>query len=408
MLDGKQIVTIEHLGENDGQLHPAQQAMIAAHGSQCGFCTPGIVMSLFTLYRQGEKPDRQRIDDHLAGNLCRCTGYGPIIESARRMFDHPEASAWSDRLRDTESQLRAWQDNSDLDYQSPAGHYLAPATGASLAEQLAAHQDATLVAGATDVGLWVTKQHRRLTPLIDVTRIAELQRYEQRDQELHIGAAVRYEDAMARLAAIFSDLGELVRRIGSTQVRHSGTIGGNIANGSPIGDMPPALIALDARIVLRSLNGRRELALEDFFIDYGRQDRAADEFLETVIIPLSGHGVLRCHKVSKRFDQDITACLGAFNITVEDDRVRAARIAYGGMAAIPKRARAAEAALIGQPWRDDTVEAAAAALTDDFAPISDMRASAGYRLQVARNLLRKVYLEDRAGASIRLAHRGTA
>ncbi len=409
MLDGKHIVTVEHLRSQSGELHPAQAAMVANHGSQCGFCTPGFIMSLFTMYRSGERPSRRQIDDHLTGNLCRCTGYGPIIDSARQMFDRAEASEWNGRLEEAERQVRQWHDdNAALDFVTSYGRYFAPRNMADLQQAVHDRPNATIVAGATDVGLWVTKLRRRLDPLIDITRVRELHEIRESDNILNIGAAVRYSDAHQLLEGKFPELGELIRRLGSVQVRNSGTIGGNIANGSPIGDMPPALIALDASITLNRNGVKRSLPLEDFFIEYGKQDRAGDEFLESIQVPLTGHGEFRCHKLSKRFDQDITAVLGAFNITLNDGRVEMARIAFGGMAAIPKRSPACEAALNGQPWNEQSIETATAALAEDFTPLSDMRASAGYRLQAAQNLLRKYYLESQQQTSIRLATREDA
>ncbi len=409
MLDGRHVLTVEHLRDTDGTLHPAQTALIAHHGSQCGFCTPGFVMSLFALYLNGGAGDLQTIDDALAGNLCRCTGYGPIIAAAEAMQAESEPAGWPARRCAAEEQLAEWAgDKAMLDLQTSYGRYLAPKTMAGLQAALKEHPDGSIIAGATDVGLWVTKMHRRLDPLIDVTRVDGLCGIDDTGDELVIGAAVRYETAHQSLARYFPELGELVRRIGASQVRNAGTIGGNIANGSPIGDMPPALIALDARITLNRGGRRRQIALEDFFIGYGKQDRAADEFLESVSLPKTARGEFRCHKVSKRFDQDITAILGAYNITIENGRVADARIAYGGMAAIPKRARACENALIGQPWTKATVRAAQQALENDFTPLTDMRASAGYRQTAAGNLLQKYFLEHQQSASLRLAFRGDA
>jgi xanthine dehydrogenase small subunit len=408
MLDGKHILTVEHLRSVNGDLHPAQQAMVDNHGSQCGFCTPGFVMSLFTMYRDGGKTSLQEIDDSLAGNLCRCTGYGPIIESAKDMLEEDESAEWPERLSSAAKQIQHWHDDqAPLVYQNELGRYFAPRSLEDLQYALKNNADATIVAGATDVGLWVTKMGRRLDPLIDITRVEALHRINDSDDTLTIGSAVRYSDVHDLLTSKFPELGEIIRRIGSTQVRNSGTIGGNIANGSPIGDTPPALIALDASITLNKQGVRRTIALEDFYIDYGRQDRAADEFLESIDIPLKGQGDFRCHKLTKRFDQDITATLGAFNVSVVDSQVQSARIAFGGMAAIPKRAKACEAALISQPWNEATIENACSALAKDFTPLSDMRASADYRLVAAQNLLRKYYLEVLTANPIRLSLRGS-
>ncbi len=385
-LQGKQLIAVEHLKAADGSLHPVQQALVESHGSQCGFCTPGFVMSLFALYRDGGARDRGVIDDALAGNLCRCTGYGPIVAAARCMGagdDGDEAAVLA--------QLASFDDGEALALE---GGYFAPRTADDLAARLLAYPEATILAGGTDVGLWVTKQHRRLEPIVYVGAVAELRRLEVTAERIEIGAAVTYSEAHRAIAEAYPDFGEVIRRLGSRQIRNLGTIGGNIANGSPIGDSPPPLIALDARLVLRRGDARREIALEDFFIAYGQQDLEPGEFVETVILPRQASDWrFRCYKVSKRFDQDITAVLGAFNLKLEGGRVAAARICYGGMAATPKRASACEAVLTGAPWSEATLSRARDALAQDFAPIGDMRASAAYRLQVARNLLTKVYVE---------------
>ena len=395
MIDGKALVTVESLG--DGALHPVQQAMVEKHGSQCGFCTPGIVMSLYGR-TVGAKGTDAPAEEVLAGNLCRCTGYGPIIEVA-------EASP-AGAAPDVADGLRAMRRAAMLDvtYEDAIGgvtrRWLAPRTIAELASAAEAHPDAVFVAGATDVGLWVTKQHRALQTLISLSEVAELKTITEDADGVRIGAGVRYVDALGVLAGLSGDLAAMVRRLGSTQVRNSGTIGGNIANGSPIGDMPPPLIALDATVVLRMGVETRTLPLEDFFIAYGKQDRRPGEFVEAVIVPRPAAGaIIKVFKLSKRFDQDISAVCGAFVVTLKGGSVSAARIAFGGMAATPKRARACEAALIGQPWTLSTVEAVATALDLDFQPIDDMRASAAYRSLAAKNLLRKVFAET-AGASV--------
>ena len=390
-LDGKQILTVESVA--DGALHPVQQAMIDLHGSQCGFCTPGIIMSLLTLHLNGGAKSRQAIDDALAGNLCRCTGYGPIIDAAEVACATPIDDAWQSRINVAQAQLIAWsKDTAALKVETKSGPYMAPKTPDQLASCLNDHPDATLVAGATDVGLWVTKMGKRLSPIISLSDVADLKSIRTTDTHLDIGAGVTYSNAHAALSGISPSLGELIRRIGSRQVRNSGTVGGNIANGSPIGDMPPALIAMGASVVLRSAQRKREVPLEDFFIEYGKQDLQPGEFVGRVLVPRHVER-FRCYKVSKRFDQDITAVLGAFNIGIDAGIVTSARIAFGGMAGTPVRAAACEVALIGRPWNMDTIGLAQTALDMDFAPMSDMRASASYRSLAARNLLERFYLE---------------
>ncbi|HEY5796233.1 MAG TPA: xanthine dehydrogenase small subunit [Bosea sp. (in: a-proteobacteria)] len=394
-LDGCHLLTVEHLKGEDGALHPVQQAMVDCHGSQCGFCTPGFVMSLFALWLNEEAPSVSRIEDALAGNLCRCTGYEPIIAAAQRMYrlgNRDRVAVRSDVIR---GRLRELADQETLSLTGPAGRFLAPATVEALADLVIAHPGATLVAGATDVGLWVTKGMRRLDSVIYLGQIEELRSIEDRGDHLYIGAMATHAEVRPALAAVSPQLDELMRRFGGEQVRNAGTIGGNIANGSPIGDLPPALIALGAMLVLRRGGEQRRIPLEDFFIDYRKQDRREGEFVEAVIVPKLPPGALfHVSKISKRFDEDISAVCGAFLLRIGDDgRIAEASLAYGGMAGIPKRAAAAEAALIGRAWDEASVADAIAALPRDFTPLSDMRASAGYRLTVAGNLLRRFLIE---------------
>ena len=395
MLHGRTVATVEALKGPAGELHPVQAALRDTHGSQCGFCTPGFVMSLYAAHLNGVPGTEQGIDDVFAGNLCRCTGYGPIVAAARAVRE-AAAPSWDLTRRGIEAEwLAAFEHGADLAYEPGAGAFHAPASADTLSRLFAAHPDATIVAGATDVGLWVTKQHRDLGTIIHVGRCRDLQCIEERDGTLLIGAGVSYSAAFEAIAEHYPDIGELFRRLGSVQVRNAGTIGGNIANGSPIGDSPPALIAAGATLVLRHGDARRELPLEDFFVDYGKQDRAPGEFVEAMRVPLPAEDTrLACYKISKRFDQDISALCGCFNVTVADGTVNAARIAYGGMAATPKRAANVERALIGAPWAEATIETAIPAFEADFTPLTDMRASADYRMAAAKNLLRRYFLES--------------
>jgi xanthine dehydrogenase small subunit len=394
-LDGCQLLTVEDLKAPDGTLHPVQQAMVESHGSQCGFCTPGFVMSLYKLYRDGGELSVDEIDDALAGNLCRCTGYGPIIQAAQAMRATPGSDAHlGAAAARTHAALTALRDEEIVALEHDGRRFFAPATLDQLADLLVEHPEATVLAGSTDVGLWVTKQFRELPVVVYIGRVEELRRIEQGADSIEIGAGVSYQDAMPVLAVEWPDMGELIRRLGSVQIRNMGTIGGNIANGSPIGDGPPALIAADATLVLRRGAERRRMPLEAFFLGYGKQDRQPGEFVEKVIVPRRDPAIrFRCYKISKRFDQDISAVMGAFAIRLEAGKVASARIAYGGMAATPRRATAAEQALVGRPWRRDVVEAAMLALGQDFTPLTDMRASADYRMRVARNLLLKCHVE---------------
>ena len=391
-LDGRAVRTVEGIAGPDGALHPVQQAMIDHHGSQCGFCTPGFVVSMAVAHLQG----RTDHDDQLAGNLCRCTGYAPIVRAAEAASKSPVPD-WmrsdAETLRDPSFTFPQIRSSGGL---PPA----CPTSSDELAEWYQAHPDATLIAGATDVGLWVTKGLRDLAPVAFLNQCADLRGIVDDGETIRIGAMTTMTEVGAFMADRHPSFAELIRRYGSVQVRNAATIGGNIANGSPIGDSPPALIALGATLHLRKGDTRRALPLEDFFLDYGKQDRAPGEFVEAVSIPVRPDR-LACHKLSKRFDQDISAVCGCFDITIEDGIVTAARIAFGGMAGIPKRATHVEAALTGQTWSEATIATACAAFAQDFTPLSDMRASAAYRLRAAEGMLTR-YFHETTGTAVQV------
>ncbi len=402
-LDGKELITVESLSADGSGLHPVQRALVDCHGSQCGFCTPGFVMSLFALYKSNPAPSRVEIDDALAGNLCRCTGYRPIIAAAQAMYKESAGADWLRQPAGAEVQadervarLRSIAREGSLSVTGCGRSFHAPADAAEFARLLAAHPEATILAGGTDVGLWVTKQHRELETVIYTGKVRELQDIELTKSHIEIGAAVSLTDAMAVLDEHYPGLEELWRRFASPPIRNAGTLGGNIANGSPIGDSMPALMAAGTTLVLRSQAGTREVAMEDFYIDYQVKDLQAGEFLQLIRIPMPrDKALLRSHKLSKRFDQDISAVCTAYQLELDGDRVTSFRMACGGLAATIRRAVRTEAAIVGKSWNDATIDRAVAALADDFAPITDMRASAAYRLRGAQNLLRRFYLETR-------------
>ena len=417
VLDGKLLVTVEDLADETrpgAALHPVQQAMVDLHGAQCGFCTPGFVMSLFVLHHDhrdlpGRPIDRARIDRALAGNLCRCTGYAPIVRAAQRVLDESTVDRFEraqDALVET---LLALRRTKGVRHTHRGRTWAAPRRLAELLDLLQEFPDARIVAGATDVGLWLTKQLRTFDTLVFVGEVEELRHIELVPPAgpLEIGAAVRYSDALDLLASHYPGMHEMLLRLGAEQVRNAGTIGGNIANGSPIGDMPPALIALDARLVLARRSGRREIVLEDFFIDYGKQDLRQGECVEKILLPLPKPGQhFAVYKISKRFDQDISALCGAFMLRLEGDRVNDIRIAFGGMAGTPRRARHAEQVLAGRPWTEATIALAQTALEADYTPLTDWRASREYRMRAAQNLLHRFWLETTTRAPARLAMRG--
>lgn len=397
-LDGKALFTVEDLAQADGALHPVQQALVECHGSQCGFCTPGFAMSLWGMYlkQEGRQPARCEIDAALSGNLCRCTGYRPIIDAARRMGELPAVDFDQPALAE---RLRGLQRSHGVTYTAHGQRFHLPRTLDELVQLRSAHPEALLLAGSTDVGLWVTKQMRELGDIIYLGQVEALKTVTVSEAEgmLEIGAGVSLQDAYAALCQHYPlELSELWQRFASLPIRHAGTLGGNVANGSPIGDSMPWLIALGSQVVLRSEAGTRVLALEDFYIGYQQKDLRAGEFVQALRVPLPREGVhLRTYKLAKRFDQDISAVCAAFAVTLDGDTIHEARIAFGGMAATPKRAAAAEAALRGQHWSEDTLRAAMAALARDYAPLSDARASGNYRMRAAQNLLRRFWLETR-------------
>jgi xanthine dehydrogenase small subunit len=401
-LDGKALFSVEDLKSiaPDGSLHPTQQAMVDCHGSQCGFCTPGFVMSMWSCYEQhraaGTTPTRQALADELSGNLCRCTGYRPILDAGQRMFELPAVQL------DTAPVLRALHELASADgwhYDRGAGFH-APKTLQALAELCERRPEARLLAGSTDVGLWVNKQFRELGEIIYLGEVEELRRIEPPDGhgggELRIGAGASLESAWRALARRWPALTDVWLRFASPPIRHAGTMGGNVANGSPIGDSAPVLMALDAQIELRRGSRVRRLALPEFYVDYMKNRLEPGEFVQALVIPdLPARRRLRAYKISKRFDCDISALCAGFAVELDGDTVAAVRLAYGGMAGVVKRAAGAEAALLGRPWTQHSIVAAQAALGTDFTPLTDMRASAAYRQQVAANLLQRFWLETR-------------
>ncbi|HVZ45271.1 MAG TPA: xanthine dehydrogenase small subunit [Ramlibacter sp.] len=420
-IDGMALWTVEDLADAGGRLHPAQEAMVQCHGSQCGFCTPGFVMSLFGMYQnhvcRGETITRELAQEELSGNLCRCTGYRPILDAAQRMeklpavqIDEAHVAAQLNSLARERASLPA------------SGRYLLPHSLRELLALRARHPDAQIVAGCTDVGLWVTKMHMRFAKVLDVTQVEELRRIETYENHVAIGAAVTLSDAFGALVAERPQLEVFANRFAGLPVRNSGTLGGNVANGSPIGDSMPLLIALGAHVVLMSERGHRDLPLEDFYTGYRKNVLAADEVLAWIKVPrpaphpgplplplpLAGEGwgegreFLRAYKISKRYDDDISAVCLVINMTVTEGIVRHVRIGAGGVAATPARAIRTEATVFGQPWNLDTVHRATKQLREEFHPIGDMRASAQYRSEVLGNLMQRFWLESQGRSQINL------
>lgn len=398
-LHGKQLISVEDL-KDQGRLHSVQQAMVDCHGSQCGFCTPGFVMSLFALQKNAgavNEYDPHQAHEALAGNLCRCTGYRPILEAAEQACCAKQPDQFDAREAETIAQLKAIAPREMAELSDGEKRCLSPLTVAELAEVYAANPDARLLAGGTDLALEVTQFHRELPVMIHVGQITEMKQVQIADRHIEIGAAAPLTDCYAALAAEYPDFGELLQRFASLQIRNQGTLGGNIGNASPIGDSPPLLIALGAEVVLRKGASSRTLPLEDYFIDYKVTARQPGEFIAKVRVPrATPDRLFRAYKVSKRLDDDISAVCAAFELRILDGVIDEARVAFGGMAAIPKRAMNCERTLIGAAFDTETLERACTALEKDFTPLTDFRASREYRLLVAQNLLRKCFLEQHA------------
>lgn len=392
-LHGKQLITVEHLKQG-AKLHHVQQAMVDNHGSQCGFCTPGFVMSSFALHKKNSTPNRAEVLEALAGNLCRCTGYRSIIDAALSSSEHVEADSFAQHYQQTLQQLHAFKTLPSATLSNSHHSYFAPKSSAELATKLLENPQATLVAGGTDLALTVTQNLATITDLVYLGDVAELHRLDNNDAEFIIGSAVPYSEFTPMLHEEYHELGEMIERIGSRQIRNNGTLGGNIGNASPIGDMPPALIALGAEITLQRGDVERKISLEDFFVAYKKTLLKESEFIKNIYIPKAKPGqVLKLYKISKRIDDDISAVLAAFFIELKDNVVVTIRIAFGGMAGTPMRAKQCEAALLHKTFNSESIAAAQSALTQDFQPMSDVRASDKYRMKVAQNLIQKCYLE---------------
>ena len=398
-VEGMAVFTAEDIAGEGGRLHPAQRAMLECHGSQCGFCTPGFVMSLFALHRQrdGAAVSRDEALHALSGNLCRCTGYRPILDAAQTMHHWPDVPLDESGLLQQLKLLA--QDGRATAADSASNFYATPTTLAELLRLRAAYPQALIAAGTTDVGLWVTKQHRRFGQIIDVTRVTELRRIERGAHSLSIGAAASLTEAFDALAESRPQLKPFFDRFAGLPVRESGTLGGNVANGSPIGDSMPLLIALGATLVLASTRGERTLPIEDFYLAYRKTALAPDEVLARIEVPQpTPHEWLRADKISKRFEDDISAVCLAVALQVETGVIHSVRIGAGGVAAVPARATKTEAALAGQPCAEAIFDAAASVLEAEFKPLSDMRASSAYRRAVLGNLLRRGWQQSQPGA----------
>lgn len=400
-LHAKQLITVEDLKEGV-KLHHAQQTIVDNHGSQCGFCTPGFVMSSFALHKQNKTPNRAEVLEALAGNLCRCTGYRSIIEATITSSENSDGDSFAQHYQNTVATLTEFKKLPTPTLMGNGHRFIAPKNIDELATELMNEPKSTLVVGGTDLALSVTQNLATIDKLVYLGNVEELTTIKETDTEIVIGSALPYSKFIDTLHNYYPDLGEMIERIGSKQVRNTGTLGGNIGNASPIGDMPPALIALGATMTLHVNGSERTILVEDYFVDYKKTVLKTSEFIKSVQIPKPTAGqTLKLYKISKRIDDDISAVLAAFFIEREvkpdaadhNQKIITVRLAFGGMAAIPKRASAAEAILLGNCLTKELVAQAKIALAIDFQPLSDVRASDKYRMKVAQNLIEKCYLE---------------
>jgi xanthine dehydrogenase small subunit len=415
-LDGKAVFTVEALAATQ-RLHPVQQAMVSCHASQCGFCTPGFVMTLFALFKNEASPSRQQVCEAISGNLCRCTGYRPIIDAGAAMY--PLAADAQEDSQNNISPLQRWmrtpaaalastpddealaqslralQRTETLDYVAAGARFIAPRTVAQFSACVLNNPEAWILGGGTDIGLWINKALQSNALIVYTGEVAALRNIAEDDHTMTIGAAVSLDAAFHAMNRLYPELAHVWTRFASWPIRTSGTLGGNVANGSPIGDSMPALIALGANVLLRKGDAQRVLPIESLYVDYKKQARDKGEWVEAIVLPKRRRAMqVAFYKNSKRNEQDISAVCTAIAISVDGGTVTQCRIGYGGMAGVPKRALRTEHALIGKPWNEAQVRAAMQAVTDDFTPMSDMRASAGYRLQIAQNHLLRFWYES--------------
>lgn len=390
-LQGKLLITVEDLRQ-ERELHPVQQAMVKCHGSQCGYCTPGFVMSLFTLQKNSTEWQRHQAELALAGNLCRCTGYRPIMDAAKQACEHAVSDEFSRNEADLVQQLQTLANNEIQILETGGNRCFIPKKLSQLAALCQQHPDARLVAGGTDLALQITQHHQSIPLLISLEQVAELKACHEDEDNIYLGAAASLHHCYRFLSTRIPAFSAMLERFASLQIRNQGTLGGNISNASPIGDTAPVLLALDAQLVLQQGNTLREVPIDQFFTGYRQTVLQAGEFVRSITIPkrtISPDFV--AWKVSKRLDDDISAVFVAINMHVEHGVIQHVRIAFGGMASTPKRATAAESAMRNATFSSDTIEKACTALSQDFQPLSDFRASADYRLHVARNLLRRYF-----------------
>ena len=391
-LSGKQLILVEDLISKDNSLHPVQEALVKYHGSQCGFCTPGFVMSLFSMFKNYTKLKKDIIKDSISGNLCRCTGYQPIIKAAKSLSAKNKIDHFYKNKKKTISQLKKIQNKSIAIYKRDK-RYFAPRYISEFKKILKKNANSYLLSGGTDLSLLVTKDRKDINSIIYMNSIKELNYIKNNKEFIEVGATTPLIEFEIYIKKYYPDFNKILRRYGSTQIRNVATIAGNIATASPIGDNLPLLLALDSKVVLQGTKKNKILSINDFFISYRKTKLKPGQFIHSIRIPIFDNNIFKAYKISKRFDDDISSVCAAFNLTIENKKIKNVKIAYGGMSAIPKRATYCEKVLLNSSITKEVIEKAKEALEKDFVPISDARASRNYRNIIAKNLLEKCFLE---------------
>ena len=391
-LQGKQLILVEDLISKDGSLHPVQEAMVNYHGSQCGFCTPGFVMALFSMFKQYSKFNNEVIKDSIAGNLCRCTGYHPIIKAAKSLKNKNKIDHFSENINNTNKLLKKINNKEIIIYKGEK-KYFAPRYVNELKKILKKNNNLNFLSGGTDLSLNITKERKDINSIVYMNSIHELNYIKNNTKYIEVGATTPLTDFENYIKKYYPDFTKILKRYGSPQIRNVATVAGNIATASPIGDCLPLLLSLNAQIILQDFKKTKILFLDDFFISYRKTKLKKNQFIHSIRVPLFEKNIFKAYKVSKRFDDDISSVCAAFNLEIVKNKIEAARIAYGGMDAIPKRAKFCEKILLNSSLNDQTINKAKQALEKDFKPINDMRASGLYRMEVAKNLLEKCYIE---------------
>ena len=388
-LHGKQLITVEHL--SNSKLHPVQQSMVDNHGSQCGFCTPGFVMSMFGMYKDKVKPSNQNIDEYLAGNLCRCTGYNSIKKAAKKMYSYGRKDKFSKNENKIIKLLKKIKQNDILISKNNNKFYI-PLNLKNLIQYTQNNKQYKFVTGGTDIALEVTKKNKNINSLIYLGNNKDLNYIKIKENYINIGSATPINKIIPILKKYYPSFAEMFDRYGSTQIRNVASIGGNLGSASPIGDSLPALLALNAKLILQSKN-QRSLDIKDFFKAYRKTALKNKEFIKEIRIPILKSHIFKCYKISKRIDDDISSLFVAYLMKLKNNIIIDINIAYGGMDSIPNFAFKTQKYLIGKEFNLKNIDKSKQMIEKDFTPLTDVRASSTYRKLVSKNLMDRLFLE---------------